>query len=154
MKSASELLHRTPWWALLAGGLAVAVALAVFTTPMRVLQLEKTGATPEERRAIKREVDITFSESAIDLARGVVKEMRDHTRDQARREELDHALEQMDAARENLREAGAEVLRAKREAGAQASEAVREAERAVEEARREAERAMKEAGVAPPERKK
>jgi hypothetical protein len=147
MKPVSNFLHRTPWWALLGGGLGLFVALVVFTTPFHLIRLDQAGATPEENRAIKREIDSAFSEGAIDLARGVVKEMRDHTRDAARREELERALAEIDDARQNLREAGAEVLRAKREAAQDASNAVKEAAAAIEEAKRQAERALKEAGV-------
>ena len=147
MKPVSNFLHRTPWWALLGGGLGLFVALALFTTPFHLIKLDQAGATPEENRAIKREVDSAFSEGAIDLARSVVKEMRDHTRDAARREELERALEEIDDARQNMREAGAEVLRAKREAAQDASNAVKEAAVAIKEAKRQAERALKQAGV-------
>ncbi len=143
----SNFLYRTPWWALLGGGLGLLVALAIFTTPLHLIKLEKAGATPEENRAIKREIDAAFSEGAIDLARGVVKEMRDHTKDPARREELERALEEIDDARQNLRDAGAEVLRAKREAAQDAPNAAKEAAAAIEEAKRQAERALKDAGV-------
>ena len=147
MKPVSNFLHRTPWWALLGGGLVLLVALAVFTTPVHLLRLEKAGKTPEENRAIKREVDAAFSEGAIDLARGVVKEMRDRTRDPARREELERTLEEIDEARQNLREAGAEVLRAKREAAEDVSATLKDAARSIEEAQRQAARALKDAGV-------
>ncbi|HUQ27654.1 MAG TPA: histidine kinase [Usitatibacter sp.] len=143
----SNFLHRTPWWALLGGGLALFVALAIFATPLHLIKLEKAGATPEENRAIKREIDAAFSEGAIDLARGVVKEMRDRTKDPARREELERALEEIDDARQNMRDANAEILRAKREAAQDATDAVKEAAAAIEEAQRQASRALKEAGV-------
>src|SRR5216684_4081194 len=110
MKALSNFLHRTPWWALLAGGLALLVALALFSTPFHLLRLEKSGATPEENRAIKSEINSAFSDSAISLARGVVREMLDHTRDPVRREELEKALEEIDQARQSIREAGAEAL--------------------------------------------
>ena len=147
MKPVSNFLHRMPWWALLGGGLGLFVALAIFTTPFHLIRLDKAGATPEENRAIKREIDSAFSEGAIDLARGVVKEMRDHTKDPARREELERALEELDDARQNLREAGAEILRAKKDAADEASSAVKEAAAAIAEAKRQAERALKDAGV-------
>lgn len=147
MKSLSDFVHKTPWWALLLGSLAGFIALAIFVTPFHLINLQKSGATPEENRAIKREVDLTFSEGAVDLARGIVKEMRDHTRDEVRREELDHALEEIENARQSLREAGAEVLRAKREAAQNVTEAVKEASKAIEDAQKEAARALKDAGV-------
>jgi len=151
MKSASDILHRIPWSALLAGGLLLAVCLAVFVTPFHLINLEKSGATPEERKAIKHEVDLTFSEGAIDIAKGVVREMRDRTRDPGRREELDQALADIEEARRSLREAGAEAARAKREGAQTAAEAAREAARAIREAQTEAARAMKEAGADPKE---
>src|SRR6185436_9696745 len=147
MKPVSTFLHRTPWWLLLGGGMVLFVALAIFTTPVHLMRLDKAGATPEENRAIKREIDAAFSEGAIDIARGVVKEMRDHTKDPARREELERALEEIDDARANLREAGVEVLRAKRDAADDASAAVKEAAQAIEEAQRQAVQALKAAGV-------
>jgi Histidine kinase len=147
MKSLSNFLHTTPWWAMLLGGLVSFIALAVFVTPFHLIKLQKSGATPEENRAIKREVDLTFSEGAVDLAGSIVKEMRDHTRDPVRRDELDRALEEIDTARQSLREAGAEVLRAKREAAQNVTDAVKEASKAIADAQKEAARALKEAGV-------
>jgi hypothetical protein len=143
----SSLLHRTPWWGLLAGGFGLFVALALFVTPFHFIKLEKSGATPEENRAIKREIDVAFSESAIDVARTIVREMRDHAKDPQRREELDKALDEMDTARESLREAGAEVLRAKRAAAEDVSRAVKDASNAIREAQKEAQTALKDAGA-------
>ena len=147
MKPFSNLLHRTPWWLLLAGGLLVVAALAVFVTPFHLIGLEKTGSTPEERMAIRREVDYTFSSGAIDVARNIVKEIRAHTKDESRREELDRALEEIDQAKESLNEAGVEVLRAKREAAEQVTSAVKDASKSIEEAQKRAKQALKEAGV-------
>jgi hypothetical protein len=147
MKPVSNFLNRTPWWLLLGGGLVLFVGLAIFTTPVHLMRLDESGKTPEENRAIKREIDAAFSEGAIDIARGVVKEMRDRTKDPARREELERALEEIDDARTNLREAGVEVLRAKRQAAEDATQAVKEATAAIEEAQRQAAKALKEAGV-------
>jgi hypothetical protein len=147
MKSVATFLNRTPWWALLAGGFALFIGLALFTTPFHLIGLEKSGATPEENRAIKSEINSAFSESAINLAHGVVKEMLDHTRDPARREELQRALEDIDQARENIREAGEEVLRAKRQAAEDVTGAVKDVTRSIAEAQREVEKALKDAGV-------
>ena len=147
MKVVSTFLHRTPWWALLAGGFALFVALAIFTTPFHTIQLDKAGATPEENRAIKSEINTAFSESALDLARGVVREMLEHTKDPVRVGELRQALTELETARESLREAGAEVLRAKRQAAEDVRGALKDASAAIREAKREAARALKDAGV-------
>ena len=152
MKPVSNLLHRAPWWALLGGGLVLFICLAVFTTPFHLLSLEKKARTPEERRAIKSEINSAFSESAMDVARGVVREMRDSTHDPAQRAELEQALEQIEEARQAVREAGADAARAKSDATREAAERMKEAQRAVEEAQREAERAMKNVPGAQSER--
>ncbi|HET9652129.1 MAG TPA: histidine kinase, partial [Usitatibacter sp.] len=149
MKPVSELLHKTPWWALLASGLALAFALAAFVTPVHIIGLQKSGQTPEQRSAIKREVDLTFSEGAIDFARGIVREMRSHATDPERKAELDEALAEIEQARQDLRQAGAEVKRAQREAGRDVTEAVREASRAIVDAKQEAARALERAGIDP-----
>jgi hypothetical protein len=147
MKAVSNFLNRTPWWALLAGGLTLLIALGIFTTPFHLIQLDKSGATPAENRAIKSEINSAFSENALDLARGVVKEMRDHTRDPVRRDELGAALTELDQARQSLREADAEVKRAKTQATEDVRGAVKDARKAIVEAQREASRALKDAGV-------
>jgi Histidine kinase len=147
MKAVSTFLHRTPWWALIAGGVVLLVALGIFTTPFHTIELDKAGATPEENRAIKSEINSAFSASALDFARGVVKEMREHTNDPERRQELDQALAELADARESLRDAGAEVLRAKRQAAEDVTGAVKEARQAIVEAQKEAARALKDAGV-------
>jgi hypothetical protein len=143
----SNILHRTPWWGLLAGGFGLFLALALFVTPFHFIKLEKSGATPEENRAIKREIDVAFSESAIDVARTVVREMRDHAKDPQRREELEQALAEMDQARESLREAGAEVARAKRAAAEDVTRALKEAQDGIRDAKKEAAAALRGAGV-------
>ena len=147
MKSVADFINRTPWWALLAGGLALFIGLALFSTPFHLIRLEKSGATPEENRAIKSEINSAFSESAIDLARGVVKEMLDHTKDEVRREELQKALEDIDQARENIREAGQEVMRAKRQAAEDVGGAVTDVTKSIADAQREVDKALKDAGV-------
>ncbi len=147
MNPFSNLIHRTPWWVLILGGLATIVALAVFVTPFHLIEYRKVGATPEESQAIKREIDNTFAEGAMDIARSTILAMRGATSDPARREELDRALEEIDSARSELRDAGREARRAKREAIETAREAAREAASAIEEARRSAEEALREAGI-------
>ena len=111
MKPLSDFIHRTPWWGLILGGIAVLLALAVLVTPFHLIQYGKVGATPEENRAIKREIDNTFAEGALDVARSAILTMRGATQDPARREELDRALEELDNARSELRDAGREAVR-------------------------------------------
>jgi hypothetical protein len=147
MKSVSDVLNKTPWWALLIAGLALMFAIAAFVTPYHIIDYRTEGATPAERQAIKREIDNAFAENAIDLARNVIVGMSRATKDEARREELAVALEGLEEARRELRDAGSEVLRAKREALEQTREAARNVHEAVAEARREVERVMNEGGV-------
>ena len=147
MKSLSNLIHRVSWPMLIVGGMLVVVALAAFVTPFHVIDLRNDGASAEEKRAIKREIDNTLAEGALDVSRQAILAMRGATSDPQRREELNRALEELDRVREDLRQAGAEVLAAKREAVDTAREAVREATTAIEEARQSANDAMKLAGV-------
>src|SRR5258708_35228637 len=102
MKPVSNFLHHTPWWALLVGGMALLVGLALFTTPFQEINLEKSGATPEENRAIKSEINSAFAESAIDTARGIEKELDEHTKDPDLRKELGRAQEYIDQARASI----------------------------------------------------
>src|SRR5436190_14586479 len=146
MKFLTDLLYKTPWWILIGGGLLTLAALAVFVTPFQLIRLEKAGGTVEQKRQIKREIDSAFSEGAIDVARGIVKELRTHTKDPERRAELDQALAEIDQARTELRQAGREVLQAKREAAQSVTDAVRDATRAITDAQREVARTLKEAG--------
>src|SRR5690242_5207691 len=108
MKPLSEILHRVPWWALLAGGLVLFVALVVMVTPIHLIGLEHARTTPGEKRAIKNEIKSTFSEGAIDVARGIVLEMRNREHEPARRAELEKNLQEMERARESLGSAGEE----------------------------------------------
>jgi hypothetical protein len=85
MKPVSNFLHSIPWWALIGGGFMLLVGLAIYTTPFHLMRLDQSGKTPEENRAIKREIDSAFSEGAVDIARNIVREMRDHTKDAQRR---------------------------------------------------------------------
>src|SRR5258705_12722622 len=135
MKSISEALHRTPWWALLFGGVATLAALAAFVTPYHIIQYRDDGKTADETRAIKREIDNTFAENALGVGRGVIKGMLARTTDPERRAELEQALAGLEEARQELREAGTEGLQAKR---------------AELEGAREVTRALREAGRAPP----
>jgi len=116
MKPVSELLHRTPWWAVILAGLAMFAMLAFFVTPYHIIQWGDEGRTAAESRAIKREVDNTLAENAINLGRSVVRGMISRTTDPERRAELEQALAGLEEARTELREVDREAVRAKREA--------------------------------------
>jgi hypothetical protein len=135
MKTVTDLLHRTPWWALLFGGVATLVALAVFVTPYHIIRYRDDGRTVEESRAIKREIDNTFAENAINVGRGVVRGMLARTTDPERRVELEQALEGLEEARKELRETGREAIRAQREALKAARDATRDARDALRKSR-------------------
>jgi hypothetical protein len=154
MKAITNLLHRTPWWALVAVGIVGLAVLGAFSTPVRVIQLEKSGESPEQSRAIKKEIDTALAESAIDAASGFIHGWKGRTADPARRQELDNALEALNEAREELRTAGKEIAEAKREALMAARDAAKEATAAVVEAQREAQRELKGAGIDSPELRK
>jgi hypothetical protein len=143
MKAITNLLHRTPWWAMIAAGIIGLAVLGAFSTPVRVIKLEKSGDSPEQSRAIKKEIDTALAESAIDAASGFISGWRGHTTDPARRQELDNALEALNDAREELRTAGKEIAEAKREALRAAKDAAKEATAAVVAAQRE----LKDAGI-------
>jgi hypothetical protein len=143
----SDFLYRTPWWLLFVCGLAVALALGVFATPFQTLRMEQAGKTADQKRAIKREIDLAFSQGAVDIAHSVVREMRDHAKDPARREELDQALEQIEQARDSMQEAGAEVERAKHQASNEVAGAVAEAAQAIRDAQKQTEQALKDSGA-------
>ena len=146
MKSVSEVLHRTPWWALIFGGLATLVALAVFVTPYHIIRYRDDSKSAEESRAIKREIDNTFAENAINLGRGVLKGMIARTTDPQRRVELEEALRGLEEARSELRTMGAEILGAKRAALEEARDALRttrDASKEIRQALREAQREAK-----------
>ena len=85
MKPVSELLHRTPWWAMILAGVATFAGLAFFVTPYHIIQYRDDGKTTEESRAIKREVDNAFAENAINVGRGVLRGMISRTTDPERR---------------------------------------------------------------------
>ncbi len=116
MKPVSELLHRTPWWAMILAGLAMFAMLAFFVTPYHILQYGDEGRNAAESRAIQREVDNTLAENAINLGRSVIKGLISRTKDPERLAELEQALAGLEEARTELREVDKEVVRAKREA--------------------------------------
>ncbi len=171
-KTIGNFLHRTPWWALFLLGLALLIALGLFTTPFHVIGLQKSGETPEQTRAIRREVDATLGQSALGIAENVVEAIRRNSKDPARKEELDRALQEIAQARsdmeaalgdvrsaqhhsETIRDAAQEARQAAqiaayeaaRDAAQTAYEEAVAAREAVEETQRKIRRSLKEAGV-------
>ena len=106
-KSIGNLLHRTPWWGLIIGGLLVLVALGMFTTPIHVLRLSDGGKTPAEKSAIKREINFAFGDRALNIAESVVGTMKARATDPDRIRELGRALAEMARARAELARAQA-----------------------------------------------
>jgi hypothetical protein len=147
MKSLSDLIHRTPWLVLLGGGFVALLALAFFVTPYHIIELKEDTKSAAERQAVRREIDNAFADNALDVARGVLKGMIKSTSDPARREELEQALESLDEARQEIRAAGVEVLRAKRDAAQDARQALKDATAAIQQAQKDAERALNAAGA-------
>jgi len=129
-------------------GLIGLVLLGVFATPFHVIQLEKSGSSPEMNRAIHREIDAAFGESALSMAENLLQAMQARTSDPARKAEFERALSEIDSARQELRDAGREVgdavKEAVRDAQKSAKEAVQEAGDAAKAAVRDAQQAARE----------
>ncbi len=125
-KSLGNLIHKTPWWGLLLGGLAVLVSLVLFTLPIQVIRLSESGNTPEERRAIEREINLAFGDKALNFAEGVVQHMRERATDPDRRRELDKALNEMARARDELSAAQGDINRTARESAKEIADAAME----------------------------
>ena len=172
-KAIGNFLHRTPWWAMGLLGLSMLVLLAVFAAPIHVLRLQESGTTPEEKRAIKREIDRAFGDGALNVAENIVGVMKDRASDPARRAELEQALKEIaqarkdifaaqrdaqnaakgalkdaqEAAKEALKDAQDAAMEAARDGAQAAVEAATEAREAVEEAKRDAEDKLKSSGA-------
>ncbi len=180
-KAFGNFLHRTPWWAMILIGLLTLIMLGIFTLPAQVIRLSSSGETPEMNRAIKREIDSAFGDSALGLAEGVVAAMRERTTDPARRRELDQAQEGIAEARREIFNAQDEIKRAVKDAAqgaaVDAAQAARDAAKdsataaiegaltaaeamlesasdrreAIEEARADVEKSLKSADVVAPD---
>jgi len=158
-------------------GLMALTLLGIFTLPAQVIRLSSSGETPEMNRAIKREIDSAFGDSALGLAEGVVAAMRERTTDPARRRELDQAQEGIAEARREIFNAQDEIKRSVNEAAQAARDAAKDAAKdsataaiegaltaaeamlesaserreAIEEARADVEKSLKSAGVVAPD---
>ena len=161
-KALGNFIFRTPWWGIALFGLFTMVALVMFTTPIHVIRLAESGATAGEKRAIKREIDLAFGDSALNVAEGIVSTMKERAIDPARKAELDRALNEIERARKELSNAqarvGSDMRTAAREAAVAAQEAAvdvaqaaiesaTEARETIEEARREALDKLRNKGI-------
>lgn len=157
-----NFLHRTPWWALILLGFSTLILLGLFVTPFHVINLQKSGSTPEQNRAIKREIDSNFGQSALGVAEEVVRALQHSSKDPARVAELDRAIKEIDRARKEIQaefgsadsprsQAASEARRAAREAVREAAqdayEAAAEARRAIEESQQEIRRSLREGHI-------
>gem|GEM_PF-636260 len=170
-------IYKTPWWAMVLLGFSVLLFLVVFATPFQLIRLSESGATVEQRRAIKKEIDSAVGDSALGVAEGIVSTMRERAYDPVRRAELDRAKDEIARARQEIFKAQKGVSKAVQEASVDAAETAREAAREVasaaiesakeaaeaaldgaresretiEEARRDVEASLNSAGVKSPE---
>ena len=137
-KAIGNFIHRTPWWAMILLGFSTLLLMVLFSAPVHVMRLSDSGATPEERRAIKREIDRAFGDSALNVAENIVEAIKDRSSDPSRKQELEHALSEIAQARK-------EIFNAQREAGNAAREAVRDTQNAALDAAKAAAEAALEA---------
>src|SRR6478735_8168014 len=126
MKSVTDVLHRTPWWALIFAALATFVALAVFVIPYHILHYKEDAKSSDESRAIQREIDNTFAENAINVGRNVVKGMLARTKDPDRRAELEAALKEFEPDDKALKKQLEESLKSAQKAEREAEQALNE----------------------------
>ncbi|MCX7169117.1 MAG: histidine kinase [Proteobacteria bacterium] len=150
----SNFLHRTPWWALILLGLTVLALLGLFTTPFKVIQLQQSGDTPEQKRAIQREIDSSFGQSVLGVAEEVVKAIHRHSQDPAHKAELARAIREIARARSEidseLGDAGSArraLGEAARDTAQEAFDAAVEARQSIEESQQEIRQALKEAKI-------
>ncbi|OYU42948.1 MAG: hypothetical protein CFE44_21090, partial [Burkholderiales bacterium PBB4] len=148
-KAIGNLIHKTPWWVTLTGGLVTLVVLVLFTVPIQVIRLHESGNTPQERRAIEREINLAFGDRALNFAENVVQAMRERTQDNARQQELEHALSEIARAKKELATAQTDINRSAkelaRETTDQALEAAQDAAQAALDAATGAREAVEQA---------
>ena len=171
-KAIGTLINKTPWWAMVLAGISTLLFLVVFTIPFQLIHLSESGATVEQRRAIKKEIDSAFGDSALGVVEGIVSNMRERTYDPVRKGELDRAMEEIararqkvfkarsdvaniagetsETARDSIREAAAAALESAKDAAEAVLDGAREGRETIEEARRDVEASLKSAGVASP----
>ncbi len=165
-KAFGDFINRTPWWAMILLGFSTLLLLVIFSAPVQVIRMAESGSTPEERRAIKREIDRAVGDSALGMAEQIVGAIKDRSSDPARQQEMARALEEIAqarreifavqreaqheatrAARETVKEVKERALEAAKDAADSALEAAREARESVEETSRETLEKLKSSGV-------
>ena len=165
-KAFGDFINRTPWWAMILLGFSTLLLLVIFSAPVQVIRMSESGSTPEERRAIKREIDRAVGDSALGIAEQIVGAIKDRSSDPARQAEMARALEEIaqarkeiftaqrdaqrdatSAAREAVKEEQERALDAAKDAAESALEAARDARETVEETTREAIDKLKSSGV-------
>lgn len=165
-KAFGDFINRTPWWAMILLGFSTLLLLVIFSAPVQVIRMAESGSTPEERRAIKREIDRAVGDSALGMAEQIVGAIKDRSTDPARQQEMARALEEIAqarreifavqreaqheatrAARETVKEVKERALEAAKDAADSALEAAREARESVEETSRDTLEKLKSSGV-------
>jgi hypothetical protein len=126
-KAVGNVIHKTPWWMLVLSGLVTLLVLVLFTVPIQVIRLHESGNTPQERRAIEREINLAFGDRALNFAEDVVQAMRARTDDNARQQELEHALIEIARAKKELASAQTDLSRNARELAAETTDQALEA---------------------------
>ncbi|MCF8167493.1 MAG: histidine kinase, partial [Rhodoferax sp.] len=163
-KTLGTFIHKTPWWALVSGGLGVVLGLVLFAVPIQVIRLHDTGATPQEKRAIEREISMAFGGTALNFAEEVVRAMRARATDPDRQVDLSRALAEIARAKQDLLAAQSDASKAVRESAKDSADAAMvvaqdaaqaaldaavEAREAVEEARDDAIALLRDRGLDP-----
>ena len=161
-KAFGDFINRTPWWAMILLGFSTFLLLVMISVPAQIIRMSESGANPDERRAIKREIDRAVGDSALNVAEQIVRAIKDGSNDPARQQELAQALSEIVQARKEIfnaqreatsaaRDAIKEVKEAALEAAKDAAEAeldsAREARESVEETRREVIEKLKSTGA-------
>ncbi len=157
-KPLSLLIFKTPWWAMLLGGVVVLLTLVMFALPFQVLLLSQHAGTPQEKQVIQFEINQAFKNSGLSVAEGIVSAMRDRSQDPARKQELERALAEIERARHEVvhapdeaaqavRDAANEALDTARDAAQGALESAQEARQTIEESRDEALQRLRSKGL-------
>ena len=152
-KPLSLLIFKTPWWAMLLGGVVILLTLVMFALPFQVFRLSETAGTPLEKQVIQFEINEALKNSGLSVAEGIVRAMKDRSQDPDRKRELERALAEIERARHEVGQAQAvrdavhEALYSEHEAAQGALEAAQEARQTIEESRDEALQRLRDKGL-------